>query len=150
MTAYYTTPDILLPVDVDSRFSDVHRNICKAQDLDYAHLELWASKSPPITLPAVHATVVPRRNTCGTRKLAPHSMWNGGREYATQLGNAAGLRVTAVEAIGKNNDFNLPCPGESGGPPALPSFHDLRTMTAQLHVSKKFVGIAITFKKKDE
>jgi hypothetical protein len=77
--------------------------------------------SPDFTFPT--NGVVPRRDTCGTRKLAPDNMCNGGQEYATQLGNAA------VDPIGKSNNFALPYPGEDGGPLAFPSFNELRTMT---------------------
>ncbi|KAF2702475.1 hypothetical protein K504DRAFT_467072, partial [Pleomassaria siparia CBS 279.74] len=135
-----------------------------------------------------------------------------GLPYATRLGNAASLRVTAIEPISKNNDFGIACPGQDSGPSALLSFRDLNNISAsninkvlttsgvngycdissaifalfqkanptinnadrrrrlvkyirlryralealnssgqgQLYVGKRFVGIAVKFKKKDE
>ncbi|KAF2702438.1 hypothetical protein K504DRAFT_467130, partial [Pleomassaria siparia CBS 279.74] len=86
------------------------------------------SASPNFTLPTNRT--VPRRVTYGNRKLAPDSLWSGGLPYATQLSNAAGLRVTAIEPISKNNDFGIACPGQDGGPSALPSFRDLNNISA--------------------
>ncbi|KAF2702468.1 hypothetical protein K504DRAFT_467084 [Pleomassaria siparia CBS 279.74] len=86
------------------------------------------SASPNFTLPTNRT--VPRRVTYGNRKLAPNSLWSGGLLYATRLGNAAGLRVTAIEPISKNNDFGMACPRQDGGPSALPSFRDLNNMSA--------------------
>ncbi|KAF2702480.1 hypothetical protein K504DRAFT_467057 [Pleomassaria siparia CBS 279.74] len=116
-----------------------------------------------------------------------------------QLSNAAGLRVTAIEPISKNNDFSMACPRQDGSLLALLSFRDLNNISAsdinkvlttsgvnshcdissaifalrrrlveyirlcyralealnslgqgQLYVGKRFVGIAVKFKKKDE
>ncbi|KAF2702453.1 hypothetical protein K504DRAFT_467115 [Pleomassaria siparia CBS 279.74] len=86
------------------------------------------SASPNFTLPTNRT--VPRRVTYGNRKLAPDSLWSRGLPYATRLGNAAGLRVTAIKPIGKNNDFGMACPGQDGGPLALLSFRDLDNMSA--------------------
>ncbi|KAF2702463.1 hypothetical protein K504DRAFT_467103, partial [Pleomassaria siparia CBS 279.74] len=154
------------------------------------------SASPDFTLP--------------TNRTVPRQ--SGGLPYATQLGNAASLRVTAIKPISKNNDFGMACPRQDGSPSALPSFRDLNNISAsninkvlttsgvnshcdissaifalfqkanptvnnanrrrrlvkyiglryralealnssgqgRLHVGKRFVGIAVKFKKKDE
>ncbi|KAF2702489.1 hypothetical protein K504DRAFT_467055, partial [Pleomassaria siparia CBS 279.74] len=49
---------------------------------------------------------------------------------ADKLSNAAGLRVTAIKPIGKNNDFGMACPGQDGGLLALLSFRDLNNISA--------------------
>ncbi|KAF2702493.1 hypothetical protein K504DRAFT_466318, partial [Pleomassaria siparia CBS 279.74] len=86
------------------------------------------SASPNFTLPTNRT--VPRQVTYGNRKLAPNSLWSRGLPYATRLGNAASLRVTAIKPISKNNDFGIACPRQDSSLLALLSFRNLNNISA--------------------